>query len=728
MNLPSLNSSGLLSLSTTAKWVTVSSGSISFSTGLALTAHSMNIVTGTNNADVLVAGFSTTTINAGDGNDILYSIDSVRYSSSQVMYDDDTGDDKAYGQGNDTLNGQGDDDVFFRIVDALRSNKTAFRDTINGGDGTDTLVLAPSKTSAGTALNTASEDTIRQSAVLGTDVPVRSFFASTSFGGNLASVASNPNGTLGATLASIQNVMVGGGGFVADDKNVANQYWFAGTQANTAKTAAAMLFNDNNANETDIVTVYGGNLLVYFDGLGTANINQALVSSRTDSIGGQTFAVNSGNVDNTNPITQESVKLGSGQISLFALGDAVNGSLTGHANGRSVTVDLSNSINTSGGTIQYSGVSGTNKIWRPAGGQDDDIYAIYTTALGDSITGDAFGNIVFTGGGTDTVNTANGNDTVYAAGGEATNATNGIGQGINLGNGSDILEAAFYKTGITANTSSVDGGAGAGTDELRFGLKSTQWNSSSTSRQVLGVDWNTDGVDLTLSSASSGSVGGTATGTNLLGTGNTINFSGFEQLHLTNGADIVTVNNTVMSGLTGSNIIDASPLRAGGIYASGNLSIDNPSIGGGGYSPAGYNSANSNEKFTTYANEPIFDETNYANSMGVDTIKYTGDVGVDASDFVDKGFKSFEKIDFKDLNLSSTNASFDVKVSDILALSESRTLIIDIERNNSFSINVKDVVLDGWSSSNTNFTTTTGAQTYIFSKSGHENVTLAITG
>lgn len=711
MSLPSLNS-GLLSLSTTAKFVTVPSGSISFASGLNLTAHSMNTVIGTNNADVLVAGFNTTTINAGLGNDILYSIDSVRYPSSKVMYDDDTGDGYSM-SGGDTLNGQGGDDVFFRIVDAFRSSKTAFRDVIDGGDGTDTLVLAPSKTSAGTALNTASEDTIRQSAVLGTDAPVRSFFASTSFGGNLASVASNPDGTLGATLASIQNVMVGGGGFVADDKNAANQYWFAGTQANTAKTAAAMLFNDNNANETDIVTVYGGNLLVYFDGLGAANINQALFSSRTDSIGSQTFSVGSG--PRINPLTGLSDTLGTGQISLFALGDV------GHANGRSVTVNLQNSTNANvGGTIQYSGGGGVNTIWRPAGGQDDDIYAIYTTALGDSITGDAFGNIVFTGSGTDTVNTADGNDTVYAAGGEATT--------LNLGNGTDILEAAFFKTSlpltlITNNTSSVNGGAG--TDSLQFGLKSTQWNSSSTSRQVLGVDWNTDGVDLTLSSASGGSVGspasvgGTATGTNLLGTGNTINFSGFETFHLTNGADTVTVNDAVMTGLTSSNIIDASPLRAGGIYASGN------SIGGG-YSPAGYNSANSNEKFTTSANEPIFDKANYANSTGVDTIKYTGDVGVDAIDFVNKGFKSFEKIDLKDLSLSSTNASFDVKVSDILNLSESRTLIID--RNNSFSINVKDVALEGWSSSNNNFTTTSGAQTYIFSKSGFDTVTLAITG
>ncbi|MFN7901300.1 MAG: beta strand repeat-containing protein [Holosporales bacterium] len=685
MNFPTLNATTTIPISMYGK-------TTNNNPNLQFFISSVETLTGSQYDDVLASSVDqTVTINAGNGNDSLYSVDAYRENSTRVFYDDSAG---------DVLNGDGDNDVFYRVVDAVRNTvvSSSFRDTLNGGAGTDTLVLSAVKVSSGAAIN--------QSAVLGA-APERAFFESTLFTGNLASVASGFNRTAGATLNSIENMVIGGAGFAGDDAATANQYWFTASQTATARTPAAMLFNDNNANEPDTVTVYGGNLLVYFDGLGTANINQPGGTYSIGSITNQSI--------NINPSTgvTETLGLGSGQVSLFALGDV------GHANGRSVTVNLENST-TSGGTIQYSGGGGVNTIWRPAGGQDDDIYAIYTTAKGDSITGDAFGNIVFTGGGKDTVNTENGNDTVYAAGGEATT--------LNLGNGSDILEAAFYKTGITANTSSVDGGAGAGTDELRFGLKSTQWNSSSTSRQVLGVDWNTDGVDLTLSSVSGGSVDGTATGTNLLGTGNTINFSGFETFHLTNGADTVTVNNTVMGGLTSSNIIDASPLRAGGIYASGNLSIDNPSIGGGGYSPAGYNSANSNEKFTTSANEPIFDETNYANSTGVDTIKYTDDVGVDASDFVNKGFKSFEKIDLKGLNLSSTNASFDVKVSDILNLSESRTLIIDIERNNSFSINVKDVVLDGWSSSNTNFTTTTGAQTYIFSKSGHENVVLAITG
>jgi hypothetical protein len=497
---------------------------------------------------------------------------------------------------------------------------------------------------------------------------------------------------MGATLKNIQNVMVGGGGFVADDKNVANQYWFTGTAKNTEKTAAAMLFNDDNSTETDTVTVYGGNLLVYFDGLGAANINQALVSSRTDSIGEQTFAVNSGTV--TNPITQESVKLGSGQVSLFALGDV------GNANGRSVTVDLSGSTG-AGGTLQYSNGGGVNKIWRPSlaqGGVDDDIYAIYTTALGDTITGDAFGNIVFTGGGKDTVSVGAGKDTVYAAGGEATS--------LNLGNDNDVLEAAFYKTSVTANTSTVDGGAG--TDSLQFGLTNTGWSQPGGGRQILGVDWNAVGVDLDLTT-------GKATGTSLLGTGNTINFSNFENFHLTNGADTVTVSDGVMSGLTSSNLIDASPLRVGGIYESATTT---------GYSPAGYNPLNNAEKFFASNSTPSFNTTNYALSTGVDTIKYSGlVVSVDASDFVTKGFKSFEKIDLKDLSLSSGNTSFDVNVSDILALSESRTLII--ERNTSLSITVANDV-GGWSGSVG--TTNSGSHVYTFTKANEQNVVLAITG
>jgi hypothetical protein len=169
-----------------------------------------------------------------------------------------------------------------------------------------------------------------------------------------------------------------------------------------------------------------------------------------------------------------------------------------------------------------------------------------------------------------------------------------------------------------------------------------------------------------------------------------------------------------MSGLTSSNLIDASPLRVGGIYESATTT---------GYSPAGYNGANSVEKFTTSENAPVFDTADYANSTGVDTIKYSGSVGVDASDFVTKGFKSFEKIDLTGLSLSSGNTSFDVKVSDILALSESRTLTI--ERNTSLSITVANDV-GGWSGSGD--TTTSGSQVYTFTKANEQNVVLAITG
>ncbi|MFN9789846.1 MAG: hypothetical protein ACK53X_01995, partial [Holosporales bacterium] len=91
MSLPYLNSLALLSLSTTARKINIADAANNPG-GLNLTAQSMNTVIGTNNADVLVAGFGKATLNAEGGNDILYSIDAVRYSASQVMYDDDTGD------------------------------------------------------------------------------------------------------------------------------------------------------------------------------------------------------------------------------------------------------------------------------------------------------------------------------------------------------------------------------------------------------------------------------------------------------------------------------------------------------------------------------------------------------------------------------------------------------------------------------------------------------------
>jgi hypothetical protein len=701
MSLPYLNSPALLSLSTTARKINIANPTDPIS-GLNLNAPSMNTVIGTNNADVLVAGFGKATLNAGDGNDILYSIDAVRYSASQVMYDDDTGD--VYSSGSDVLNGGAGNDVFFRIVDAGKSNKTAFRDVIDGGTGINTLMLAPSKTSAGTALNTASEDTIRQSAVLGTDAPVRNFFGSTSYStsllttGGLASIASGATGTMGATLKNIQNVMVGGGGFVADDKGVANQYWFTGTAKNTEKTAAAMLFNDNDTVGTDTVTTYTGNVLVYFDGLGTANINEALVSSRTDSIGGQTFAVNSGTV--TNPITQESVKLGSGQVSLFALGDV------GNANGRSVTVDLSGSTG-AGGTLQYSSGGGQNKIWRPAGGEDNDIYAIYTTAKGDTVTGDAFGNIVFSGSGADTVKTGGGGDTVYtSAGATLIEMGNNVKVGSNT-NTTDVVEAAFYQATSNNNTAKVYGDTEASTlssslttiDSLQFGLKNGGWITNSNSRQILDVQWHTAGVDITLDAASNNGIDGKAKGDDLFGgTNNKLNFYNFEQLHLTNGADTVTVSDAVMSGLTSSNLIDASPLRVGGIYESATTST--------GYSPAGYNGANSDEKFFASNNTNI-----------VDTIKYTGNNSIAASDFVTKGFRSFEKFDLT----SSTATSFAVNVNDIINLTESRTLAID----KTASINVNITTNEGWTNT---VTTIGGAQVYTFTKANEQNVVLAITG
>ncbi|MFN9322572.1 MAG: beta strand repeat-containing protein, partial [Holosporales bacterium] len=515
--------------------------------GLLFTISSVESLIGTQYDDTLASSTAgTVTINAGDGNDSLYSVDAYRSSVKTVTFDNFAG---------DVVNGEDDNDIFYRIVDDVQKSvvSTSYRDTLNGGAGTDTLVLSAVKVTKGAAIN--------QSAVLGAAAPVRAFFESTQFTGNLASVASKSKNTAGATLSNIENVVIGGAGFAGDDAAAtANQYWFTADQTATARTPAAMLFNDNDAVGTDTVTTYTGNVLVYFDGLGTANINQPGGTYSIGSITNQSI--------NINPATGATETLGSGQISLFALGDV------GNANGRSVAVDLTNAVVAGGGTLQYSGGGGVNKIWRPSlaqGGADDDIYAVYTTAQADTITGDAFGNIIFTGGGKDTVSVGAGKDTVYAAGGEATS--------LNLGNDNDVLEAAFYKTSVTANTSTVDGGAG--TDSLQFGLTNTGWSQPGGGRQILGVDWNAVGVDLDLTT-------GKATGTSLLGTGNTIDFSNFEQFHLTNGADTVTVNDTVMGALTSSNLIDASPLRVGGIYESATTT---------GYSPAGYNGANSNEKF-----------------------------------------------------------------------------------------------------------------------------------
>ncbi|MFN7754845.1 MAG: hypothetical protein ACK5O9_03260 [Holosporales bacterium] len=660
-------------------------------------------VVGTQYDDILASSArGQVSIDAGKGNDSLYSVDTYRIPNSKTIITDNVG---------DTLNGGDDNDVFYRIVDGKSGGVADARDTLIGGAGIDTLVLPAVTVPVGA-------DPFNQAVVIGGPSPVRAFYNAGQptpgeFGSNYSAYLDKGR-TRGALLQTIENVVLGGAGFVADsgDGNdgtsaVGNQYWFtADGETATKNTPAAMLFNGSSTDRPDTVTTYTGNVLVYFDGLGTANINQP---GGTYSIGS---AINNQSI-NMNPSTgvlEET--LGSGQVSLFALGNV------GNASGQSVTINLTNSTSSAGGTLQYfdanntAPVGGVNKIWRPSlsqDGADDDIYAIYTTAKGDTITGDAFGNIVFTGGGKDTVSVGAGKDTVYAAGGEATS--------LNLGNDNDVLEAAFYKTSVMANTSTVDGGSG--TDELRFGLKSTDWTQPKVKgipgRQILGVEWHTDGVNLTLSSASAGSVSGTATG-NLLGSGNTINFSGFENFHLTNGADTVTVNDTAMSALTGSNLIDASPLRLDGIYRMATTRTR--------YSPAGYNSANDGERFRTDENTPEFNTTDYAASTGVDTIKYSGSVGVDASDFVTKGFKSFEKIDLTGLSLSSGNTSFDVKVSDILALSESRTLII--ERNNSLSITVANDV-GGWSGTTTT-TTTSGSQVYTFTKSGEQNVVLAITG
>ncbi|MFN9322693.1 MAG: hypothetical protein ACK59C_02810, partial [Holosporales bacterium] len=150
--------------------------------------------------------------------------------------------------------------------------------------------------------------------------------------------------------------------------------------------------------------------------------------------------------------------------------------------------------------------------------------------------------------------------------------------------------------------------------------------------------------------------------------------------------------------LTSSNLIDASPLRVGGIYESATTT---------GYSPAGYNGANSNEKFFASNNTNI-----------VDTIKYTGNNSIAASDFFTKGFRSFEKFDLT----SSTATSFAVNVDDIINLTESRTLAID---KTASSINVTITTNQGWTNT---VTTNSGSQVYTFTKANEQNVVLAITG
>ena len=401
-------------------------------------------------------------------------------TSAQTFTGDSNNNTYVGGAGNDTFTGNGGSDVIYAHSgnDTININNKsgAYADVVNGGSGTDTLVIGYSGVSSMSDLSI-------------------SYNSSTSA---LTFTDSN-GGTI--TAQAIENFTVGGTSYSFVDEN--------GYHAQSGQTSIYMshAFISSDGNEVIFYAPSSGSTKIGLDPNGAMSdfsgsdtwldANLTITgSSASDAISDQTgglnnlgsLTVNAGAGNDTVKITTltsdaDTINLGAGDDIVYVGSDYATDTLNG-GTGTDWIAFHHNSYGSNSSAITYTINSGNSSNFENIGG----------TTYNDALTGDSNANKMFGGKGADTLTGLAGNDILIGDVGEQSSSnaslindlsltdalpndhTNGGGDDtLYGGSGNDYLYGQVGEDTLDGGTGTdvYSGGAGADTFVIRVGDGST---------------------------------------------------------------------------------------------------------------------------------------------------------------------------------------------------------------------------------------------------------------
>lgn len=417
-----------------------------------------NTLTGGAQGDLLLGLGGADTINAGNGDNLIFG-GSGRNDPS------DLGDSITGGTGNDTIYANGGNDS---VVG------TSGSDLIYGGLGQDTIgfTTAQSVNSGQSASVFGGGDFV--DTVDGADT------LNITSAGNLFASGNAGNDTLNVSVT---------GGTATVNGGLGNDTFAASVSGGTAQ-----IFGGGTAADTDTinVTVSGGSTSIYggsgindgADGADTITVSGTVASSSTTVFG------NAG-ADTVN-INAVAASAGSNFVVYGGLGnDSINATVIGAAG------NLSN-------LIVYGGASDSDVITM-AGTSANYNAVIYggdgtnsSNDLADTIIGGAGNEVIYGNGGNDVINTGAGSDQIYAGVGNDTVNVDGAGTKVIVAaDGDDVINA----NGNIGSIVTLDGGIG--NDVLNLGVGGAA-NGTQTLANVTNVETiNLSGTATTINATDS---------------------------------------------------------------------------------------------------------------------------------------------------------------------------------------------------------------------------------
>ena len=355
------------------------------------------------------------------------------------------------GAGNDTLTaGAGNDDIRGglgndRIVFATAGNLTT-ADLVNGGEGTNTLVVTAADLTTNAALPTSSN-----LAAL-SRVSNMSIVEVTGIGADAASASVNVN-RVASDITTVNTVAVTGATAATFTFNGGASNLNLGTGGTTAILGAATTLVAAGTGTSDSLTITKTNTVAEAV-LGTVALTTTGIETLTINTGSSaTLAQTTGTIAMTPTATNGAMNvlaLGANALTIGAITTTGTGLLT---------------IDGSGMTAQAAGTA-TLTVTAPV--TTTGTVSIIGSAGDDTLNGDAGdANTISGGAGNDAITGGTGNDLLEGNAGNDTITTNGGNDTVRGGDGNDTINA-----NAAAGTVSIEGGAGNDTVNIGATLSS----------------------------------------------------------------------------------------------------------------------------------------------------------------------------------------------------------------------------------------------------------------
>ncbi|MGI9211471.1 MAG: calcium-binding protein, partial [Methylococcaceae bacterium] len=415
--------------------------------------------------DTLKSGAGNDSINSGTGNDLV---------------DAGEGDDTVLaGAGNDTIiagtgmdkldAGAGDDVFSFKYSGIVDDQALTTLDTVIGGSGTDTVLIARDAADDVTLDDTIftnwtdvetldisnAKDTLDEDTRAGS-VEIDSL-AMTAMLHNIVTGKGNDYVHIGSGFNAAMNVEIGGGNDEIDASL---------TPISSSLTVNVVATNDRNPNLTLDDTLKGGSGTNDTIKL-TANSDKTV----TNAVGFENIIIVDGKDINGD-------KIGDSSADLTLTDDVVD-------SGQVMLINASALRNPEGtGTFTFDGSAETNGSFNLTGGANAD--TLKSGNGNDTIDGGAGANSIDGGLGDDKITTGSGNDTVSGNFGNDTIDGGAGANSIDGGFGDDIITTGFDNDTVIGGTGNdtIDGGAGA--NSIDGGLGADKITTGSGNDTVLG--------------------------------------------------------------------------------------------------------------------------------------------------------------------------------------------------------------------------------------------------